>query len=112
MVRRLPVKMTNPTAGILFLWLSGVELHAPFFYNRFDHSRQPLMKALILPLFQNSDYQVLIFCHDLHLLYVHFRENIIQHTFVSLWSAIIIASPLQETAMIRLHDDIHTCHND
>ena len=112
MVRRLHVKMTNPTAGILFSWLLGVELHAPIFSDFFENSRQPLLKALIFSLFQNSDYQVLIFLHDLHLLYVHFRENIIQHTFVSLWSTIIIASPLQETAMIHFHDDIHTCHND
>ena len=75
MVHRLHVKTTNPTAGILFSRLSGVELHAPIFSDRFDHPRQPLLKALIFALFQNSDYQVLIFRHDLHLLNVHFRKN-------------------------------------
>ena len=34
------------------------------------------------------------------------------NTFVSLWSAIIIASRLQEAATINLHDDTHTCHSD
>ena len=75
MIRRLPVKMTNPTVGILISRLLGVELHAPIFSDRFDHSRQPLLKALIFTLFQNFDYQVLIFHHDLHFLYVHFKEK-------------------------------------
>ena len=112
MVRRLPVKTTNPTVGILFSCVSSVELHAPIFSGRFENSKQPLLKALIFALFQNSNYQVLIFRHDLHLLYVHFRENVIQHAFVSLWSAIIIASSLQETAMIHPHDNIYTGHSD
>ena len=112
MVRRLPVKTTNPTAGILLSRLWGVKLHALIFSDQFDHSRKPLLKALIFALFQNSDYQVLIFRHDLHLLYVHFRENVIQHAFVSLWSAIIIASPLQETTTICPHYGFHTCHSD
>ena len=104
--------MTNPTVGILFFWLSGVKLHAPIFSDLFVNSKQPLLKALIFALFQNSDFQVLIFRHDLHLLYVHFKEYVIQNAFVSLWSAIIIASLLQEIAMILLHHDIHTYHID
>ena len=104
--------MTNPAVGILFSWLLGVELRSLIFSNHFDSSRWPLLKALIFALFQIFDYQLLIFCHDLHLLYVHFREYVIQNAFVSLWFAIIIASSLQETAMIFPHDNIYTCHND
>ena len=63
-------------------------------------------------MFQNFDYKVLIFFHELHLLYVHFREYMIQGAFVSLCSTIIIPSPLQQTTTTCPHDDIHTCHSD
>ena len=73
MARGLPVKMTNLNAGIWLSQLSGVELHAPPFSDRLDHSNQPLLKALIFTQFQNIDYQALISRHDIHLLFVHFR---------------------------------------
>ena len=65
--------MTNSNAGIWLFQLSGVELHAPPFSDRLDHSSQPLMQALILAQFQNPDYQALISRHDLQLLFLHFR---------------------------------------
>ena len=65
--------MINSTTGIWLSQLLGVELHAPLSSNRFDHSNQLLPKALIFALFQNLDYEALIFHHDIHLLFVHFR---------------------------------------
>ena len=73
MAHGLPVKMTNSNAGIWLSQFLGVELHAPPFFDRLDHSSQPLLKTLIFPQFQNPDYQALISLHDLQLLFVHFR---------------------------------------
>ena len=73
MARGLPVKMTNSNAVIWLSQLSGVELHAPPFFDRLDHSRQPLLKALIFAQFQNPNYEALISRHNIYLLFVHFR---------------------------------------
>ena len=82
----LPVKMTNSNVGIWLSQLSGVELHAPPFFDRLDHSIQPLLKALIFTQFQNPDYQSLISRHDLHLLFMHFRKK---HNSVHLYLIIL-----------------------
>ena len=104
--------MTNPGVVIVFSWLVGVELHSLIFSDHFDNCKRPLLKALFFLPVSKFDYRLLIFCHYLHLLYVHFREYEIQGAFVSLCSTIIIASLLEQTITTRLHDDIHTCHSD
>ena len=55
MAHGLPIKMTILNVGIWLFQLLGVELHAPPFSNRLDHSSQPLLQALILAQFQNPD---------------------------------------------------------
>ena len=100
------LKMTNPTIGILLSQLSGVELHAPLFSDRFDHSSQPLLKALIFALFQIPITKHWFFATTFTFFSCTLVKNVIPYTFVSLCSAIIITSALQETATIRLHDDI------
>ena len=58
----------------------------------FDNCKWPLLKALVFLPISKFDYILLIFRHELHLLYVHFRRYEIQGTFVSLCSTIIIPS--------------------
>ena len=72
------MKVTNPGALIVFSWLAGVELHSLIFSDHFYNCKRPLLKALVFCPVSKFDYKFLIICHDLHLLYVHFREYNIQ----------------------------------